>query len=686
MSRLGDRLRRHARDSPDAPAVHDGERWWSFRALVDAAAGLGLEVAPGEVVAIAIDRGLEAVVAVVAAALAGAIPALIDPRDRGLATRTLHALRPAVVAVAEVDAELPGARVITPGRPAVISARAGWHPVRRAEPIAHLIFTSGSTANGKAVVWSELRAGFDWMIHRPRAAARERPAGIVVPLCTALGYHELAGALYHGTSVALLDAPFPAAIAIARALGVGRLKLTPTHVELWLATAEALPELRVAVIASAPIAPDRLRALAARIPRARIARSYGLTESGAATMVWLHQKPGKLHTVGRAIGLRRVTVRDPAGQVLPPGRTGEVVIDLPVWGAADGYLDAPPELARRFANATLWTGDEGMVDDHGFLVLGPRAAEILKVGGRSVGAPRIEEQLATVAGVAEVAVVGVPDRLLGEVPCAVFVPTTRADARRLIDGGLEADADADGGGEADGALRPDEVPRWFVARRELPRSASGKLRRGQLAHEAARWAQAFVATVVPEHRPYPAYDLEHGVAVVDGGPPEWLGDASLLDPCARIITLVARRPARPIALAVVQAGAPGVADAVRFVLGPIAVELPRGRVSDDLLDVLAGELIVLASALPGTPARRLYALPIAGRGGFAGAGFAAVAGDAAGWLVRGEPAELAAARDELAVVEAGGLAALGAIVGALAGWARRCASAPGHRAGVALDR
>lgn len=641
MSRLGDRLARHLRKAPDAPVVHDGERWWTVAELVAAADRLALGVGPGDVVAIAIDRGIAAVLAICATARAGAVPALIDPHDRELCARTLARLRPAVVLADPAGDGLPGARVVEPGRPAVAAGALPWQAVRRAEAIAHIIFTSGTTAGGKGVVWSELRARFDWMINKPRRRMRRRIAGVVVPLCTALGYHDLVNALYHRTRVALLDPPFAAAIAQARALGVGRIKLTPTHVELLLATSEELPRLRAVLVASAPIAPDRLRALAARLPGARIGRTYGLTESGAAAMVWLHDKPGRMHTVGRAIGFRRLTVRDPDGRLLPPGQAGEVVIELPMWDACDGYLDAPPELARRFDNGTLWTGDRGSFDEFGFLVLGHRNAEILKVGGRSVGAPRIEEALAGAPGIAEVAVVGVPDRVLGEVPCAVYVPAGRAPVSL-----------------AGVTLRPDELPCWLLPRHALPRGPSGKLRRGVIAGEAARWTRWFPHVAVPDHVPYPAFDLEGGVAIVDGWPPDWRTGGAVLDGGARVIALVARAPARPLALAVVQAGAAAAADA-RFIVGPVAVPLPGGRVTDELVDVFAGELVALAELLPGPVPRALYALPAGSARGFAGAGFAPLAGHP-GWLGRG--LELAEPLDGVA-----------AALPALEAWARAAA-------------
>src|SRR5262249_46306961 len=202
-------------------------------------------------------------------------------------------------------------------------------------------------------------------------------------------------------------------------LGVDRLRITPTHVEMLLATAEVLPEVAAVSVATAPIAPERLRELRARLPHARLCRAYGLTESGPASAVWSDRNPRKLHTVGRAVAFRRITVRDPDGNMLPPEQPGEVVIDLPVWDACDGYLDSPPELARRFRNGTLWTGDRGTIDRHGFLVLDGRHSEVLKIGGRSVSAPRIEEALGAMPGVRELAVVGVPDRWLRERPSAV---------------------------------------------------------------------------------------------------------------------------------------------------------------------------------------------------------------------------------------------------------------------------
>ena len=610
MSRLGARLRRHRRLRPGAQAVYAGERWWSYGELVAAAEPIGkaLGVVPGDVVAIVMARGIEMVLAIAATALAGAIPAVIDPADPELAARTLARLRPAI---ALAGMALPSAATLEMrDSAAVLGPRAAvpWESVAR-PGIAHIIFTSSSTADPKGVVWSEVRAGFDLAV-RPTELQRAAPGGIAVPLCSALGLQDLLRALHYRLATVLLDTPFRAGLDQVRALGVNRLKLTPTQVEVLLASGMELPALRTVMVASAPIAAERLHALAARLPAARIGRSYGLTESGAATVLWIDRHPKRLRSVGRPIAYRRVTVRDREGHVLPPRTWGEVVIEVPVWDRGDGYLDPTPALARRFDNATLRTGDRGIFDARGFLLLGPRHAEILKVGGRSVSAPRIEESLRGLGGITEVTVVGVPDRALGQVPCAVFAPSPGCRPDELAT-----------------AARADESPRWFLPRLALPRGSTGKVRRGLLAHEAARWTAAFPQLVAPDHRTYPAYAVDPRVSIVDGGIAPWFGDATLV--AGRAIALVTRRPVRVLALAYLQAGAADRPDC-RLVVGPVPVEQAEGELSDQLLDVFATELLRLVALLPGEPVQTTCVRPA--RDAFVAAGFTP---SSDGWLVRG---------------------------------------------------
>src|SRR6202042_2758822 len=110
--------------------------------------------------------------------------------------------------------------------------------------VAFVIYTSGSTVDAKGVGWSETRAAFDWRADPPTREQLERqraaPSGIAVPLCTALGLQDLLRTLHDGLSTVLLDVPFRVGLEQARAFGVRRLRLTPTHVDVLLATTTEL--------------------------------------------------------------------------------------------------------------------------------------------------------------------------------------------------------------------------------------------------------------------------------------------------------------------------------------------------------------------------------------------------------------------------------------------------------------
>jgi acyl-CoA synthetase (AMP-forming)/AMP-acid ligase II len=635
VSHLGHQLRMHAQASPDHHAVYTNERWWTYGELVQHAEQLArtLALGPGDVVAVLADRGIAPVIAICASALADAVPATIDPSDGALATRTLARLRPAVAITSDPAFATTCDVIACAGSSVQITRRTeapAWEPVRRADGIAHIMFTSGTTSEAKGVVWSESRAGFDWAIRPAPPLQRAAPGAIAVPLSAAFGLQDLLRSLYHGLATVLLDPPFLAGVEQARTLAVNRIKLTPTHVSLLLASASELPAVKAVVIGAAPITAEQIEALASRVPNARIGRSYGLTEAGAGTAVWRDRSPRKMHTVGRPIAMRAISIRDREGNVLPQRTWGEVVIEMPVWDRCDGYLDAPPELDRRFRNARLWTGDRGLLDGRGFLVLGPRASEIIKVGGRSASAPRIEQALSDLGAVTELAVVGVSERVLGQAPCAVFVPRAGSDPAALVRG-------------ARTALRDDEAPRWFLPRSELPRNANGKVRRGVLAREAAAWTQAFPETVVLGNRMFPAYTLEEDVAVVDSVLEPEFHDPDAIDPHARVVLLASRTARRLLAVGCVRA-----APRSRFVLGPISVARGPGRIATGLVDVFAGELMRLARLLPGSPAAIEYAFPTRGEA-FLAAGFAALTGHE-GWLYRrADPNDAYAPADDVLV-------------------------------------
>jgi acyl-CoA synthetase (AMP-forming)/AMP-acid ligase II len=169
-----------------------------------------------------------------------------------------------------------------------------------------------------------------------------------------------------------------------------------------------------------------------------------------------------------------VQIVNEAGNALPRNAPGEVV----VRGATlfPGYLDDPEANGRSFLPGGWFrTGDVGFLDAEGFLYLTGRAKEQINRGGEKIAPLEVDRALQCHPAVADAAAFGVPDPVLGEDVVAAVVPKlgTQISARVLRAWMLDH-------------LSPFKVPRriWFVD--ELPRTATGKVQRGELTR---RWRE-----------------------------------------------------------------------------------------------------------------------------------------------------------------------------------------------------
>lgn len=589
-----------------SPALLTEDRTWTWRELIAQAERLAasmrrLKVGERNAMAIAMSRGPELILALCAARLTGALPVLIDPEDPSIEGAVLPRLAPAMILTGRRTRPIAGAwRLdVSGGRP---SLDGGEAPKRRTRiwpaGLSHLLFTSGSTGSSKGVVWSELRVVHECSTRVPVGCPDQKScAGIVAPLCTSLGFHELLRAMWHGVPVALIDRPFPATLPWMEEAGVTGFQCTPTHVDLLLAGTTPLPsQIRRINVSSSPIESARLSAFAQRIAPALVSQSYGLSEIGPVCVLRPGQLARKGHTVGRPVSDRRVRVCDPRGREVERGRPGEIVVELEQWSPLDGYYPEDAERSSRFRNGRLYTGDRGRFDPDGFLLLEARAAELLKVAGRSVSARRIEETIARVLPGARAGVVGVPHPRLGEVPAAFLVEPPRKDDLSPL--AL--------------ALRADELPKWFLPRRRLPLTASGKLRRARLAAEAHAWVSLWSEQIAIGPRLWPARRLAspHGeLIVLDGLPPEWTPGARSFAPRAGARAIACARASRmpePIAVVELEDGDDVTTSGVRVIRAPFAAA--AARIEDDLgtalrtTDVFTAMLPFLlraALALPG---------------------------------------------------------------------------------------
>ena len=341
---------------------------------------------------------------------------------------------------------------------------AGRLPAPRPDDTAVVLHTSGTTGHPKAVACQH-----DRLARRTRLNAglqQLRPGSV---FATASPFHHIAGlgnimvALAAGATTVTVPRFTVEAWRGLAELGVTHALAVPTMVEMLLRQG-ALPlrTLRIMQYGASPIHPDTLRTAMAKLPGVDFLSLYGQTEGSPIT--WLspqdHRlaaagRDGLLQSVGRAAPGAEVRICDPDGS-----GAGEVI------ARADHLFAASPD-------GWLRTGDLGRLDDDGYLYLIGRRGDMIIRGGENVYPVEVENRLLEHPLIAEAAVIGVPDRLLGEAIKAFVVPADPADppAREELRGFARA------------ALAGFKVPAQWEFVPSLPRNASGKLLRRQLRSE-----------------------------------------------------------------------------------------------------------------------------------------------------------------------------------------------------------
>ncbi len=230
-----------------------------------------------------------------------------------------------------------------------------------------------------------------------------------------------------------------------------------------------LPDLRYLTQAGGGMTAALTRRLVDELPpHVRLFVMYGQTEASARlSYVPPERLREKLGSIGIPIPGVSLTIRDAQGRECAPGEVGEVVAageNLMV-----GYWNDPAETSLVLKDDGLHTGDLGRKDADGFIFLVDRIKNMIKVGANRVSPREIEDAIAEVTGVAEVCVAGVPDELLGEAVEAfvVVAPGAEVPIERILAHCREQ-------------LALYKVPRAVHFRDVLPRSAAGKVLRGEL--------------------------------------------------------------------------------------------------------------------------------------------------------------------------------------------------------------
>ena len=172
-----------------------------------------------------------------------------------------------------------------------------------------------------------------------------------------------------------------------------------------------LSSLRWVVVFGAPSSPDILQRFQKFCPNAQLLNGWGMTETCPPNTV-TPLGSNRIESVGKPSPDCEIKIRDEKDRDVPIGEVGEVVIRG--WIITDGYYKDPQTTAELKKDGWFHTGDLGRFDPEGFLYIVGRKKEMIKVGGQIVYAPEVESVLYKHDAVAEVAVIGVPDKLRGE--------------------------------------------------------------------------------------------------------------------------------------------------------------------------------------------------------------------------------------------------------------------------------
>jgi acyl-CoA synthetase (AMP-forming)/AMP-acid ligase II len=234
-----------------------------------------------------------------------------------------------------------------------------------------------------------------------------------------------------------------------------------------------LSALRYVTQAGGPMSPMLTRRLRAALPKTQIFVMYGQTEATARLTYLpparLDDKPG---SVGIAIPGVEIEVRRDDGSPAAADETGEVWARGP--NVMRGYWRDPDTTAETIRDGWLKTGDAGYRDQEGFLYLVGRRSDIIKTGAHRVHPREIEDVIAEVSGVFEVVVVGVEDEVLGQAIKAFIVAEhgVTLDLMKIKAHVREH-------------LPNYKVPKHLELLPALPKTASGKVRRNELAQRRA---------------------------------------------------------------------------------------------------------------------------------------------------------------------------------------------------------
>lgn len=493
-------LEYYARNTPDAPCFSHHEASMSYGEVNAVANQLGnsfldLGVEKGQRVAILGENSIEHCLLFMAASKVGAVavplnyrlaPAELafiigDADARVLLVlegmeATLDALRPQLP---------PGIAVITSSHPDSLH----WHDWvsrfprtspgvdgERDDPFIQL-YTSGTTGNPKGVVTSHYNI-LQLIMMNILATPRRPDAGTAGIVCAPLFHIGGAGSAVagiHNGQHTLLHRVFDPMQVLQdmETYPVTSIFMVPAMIMAVLQVPGVerrdFSKLETIFYGASPISETVLRR-AIEVFQCEFIQMYGMTETTGTVVNLspddhrraLEGKPALLRSCGRPSAGVEIRIMDAAGKEVSTGEVGEI------WVKSDTnmlcYYNLPEATAANLTDGWLHTGDAGYLDDEGYLYLKDRIKDMVVSGGENIYPVEVENTLAKLDAVADVAVIGVPDEKFGEALLAFIVtkPGMSLTVEQMIDFCRDKIAGY-------------KIPRQLEIVEELPRNPSGKI-------------------------------------------------------------------------------------------------------------------------------------------------------------------------------------------------------------------
>jgi len=341
--------------------------------------------------------------------------------------------------------------------------------------LACLIYTSGTTGESKGVMCDHSNVVFVTQAIVSYLENNESDVILnVLPLAFSYGLYQLLATFCVGGTLILEESfAFPAMIlqklAQHRVTGFAGV---PTIFSILLGMDLGrvdLTALRYLTNAAAGLPVEHAKRLRQVLPNVKLYLMHGLTEVARTMYLPPEETDKRPGSSGIAMPGTELWIEDDEGRRLGPGQVGELVVRG--RHVMRGYWQDPELTARRFRPGPLpgerlcYSGDLFRTDEEGFFYFVSRKDDIIKSRGEKIAPREVENVLYTIPGVQDAAVVGVPDALLGQVVKAFLV----APGASLTEADVISHCRA--------RLEEVMVPREVEFRADLPKTASGKIRR-----------------------------------------------------------------------------------------------------------------------------------------------------------------------------------------------------------------